>query len=101
MVLSYVFPLMWHHSKLFYQVDLDSSDITEQIQFIYKSENVKSKFAYVFKTKFERTEFFCIDYNHSLLPVDPCTTRRIKCKNSGQFQILSNGQMIWVFDSQI
>jgi len=98
MVLSYVLLLMWRHSKLFHQVDLDSSDTTEQIQFIYKSENAKSNaiarisLHMYLRTKFEWTEFFCIDYNNPSQPVDPCTTRRIKCKHVGQLQILSNGQ---------
>ena len=59
-------PLLSPNQRCF-QVDLGSSNLTGQIQFIYKTEN-------------------------STTPIDPCAIRRVKCKNGGQCQALPNGQ---------
>lgn len=58
-----------------FQIDLDSTDITGQIQFIYPIESRETK-----------------ELGTLVQPVNPCLTRRIKCKNGGQCQVLSTGQ---------
>ncbi len=65
-------PRLLYDDQRCFQVDLGSSKVTGEIQFIYKTESINS--------------------NTSLLSVDPCTTRRVKCKNGGQCQALSNEQ---------
>ena len=67
-------PLLTENQRCF-QVNLGSSNITGQIQFIYKPEIVYSN-----------------EINTFLPPSDPCLTRRIKCRNGGQCQALPNGQ---------
>ncbi len=67
-------PLLSYNQRCF-QVDLGSSNITGQIQFIYKTENRNSQ-------QLETRMIF----------IDPCATRRVKCKNGGQCQVLYNGQ---------
>jgi len=65
-------PLLIDNQRCF-QVDLGSPNISGEIQFIYKSENSNLN---EFKSSY----------------IDPCITRRVKCKNGGQCQVLSNGQ---------
>jgi len=66
-------PSLLSDNQRCFQVDLGSSDISGQIQFIYKSENLNLN-------ELESSN------------IDPCTTRHIKCKNGGQCQVVSNGQ---------
>jgi len=61
-------PSLLNDNQRCFQVDLGLTNRTGQIQFIYKLEN------------------------NNLNELNPCTTRRIKCKNGGQCQVLSNGQ---------
>ena len=68
-------PLSLIDNQKCFQVDLESVDVTGQIQFIYQLENRSSN-----------------EVNTLVQVIDPCLTRRIKCKNGGQCQVLSNGQ---------
>jgi hypothetical protein len=61
-------PSLLNDNQRCFQVDLGLTNRTGQIQFIYKLEN------------------------NNLNELNPCTTRRIKCKNGGQCQVLSNEQ---------
>ncbi|CAF0754652.1 unnamed protein product [Adineta steineri] len=72
--------LLLFDSQKCFQIDLDSSNVTGHIQFIYKLENIEPNTNTI--------------QNHTIpFPTnDPCTTRRIKCKNGGRCQVTSNGQ---------
>ncbi|UJR27987.1 hypothetical protein I4U23_009245 [Adineta vaga] len=68
--------LLFDEQKCF-QIELESSIQSGRIQFIYRSIDINDN---------------AIIRRIPSSLIDPCTTRRVRCKNGGQCQVLSDGE---------